>query len=337
MVEPVAFSEPMSTASNFNGVRLSSRIIPADRAAGGADWGESFVISRDVIALSIGDVCGHGPAKQAPMGALRGAIRDAAGRGLDPASVLGEANDFLRRLDSTESATAVFALLNTRDRTLTYANAGHPPPLMTGPFGAIFLEFPEADLPLGIEDRLRPTLRQINVPAATLFVFYTDGVSERNGRPLQGEGELRRAAIFAHHFADVDAAVAIEEQMLLSGSNRDDAAILTAWTPHAPIVRNAGARKRVRANRRAGDRGRSTPLSAEHREGNTLNFLVQCPCQHTLEYHGDTSGCQQCKCPRDRRTALEALIMTLQPQPWTTERAREVASNERSAHAGDRA
>ena len=337
MVEPVAFSEPHSTASNFNGVRLSSRVIPADRAADGADWCESFVISGDVIALSIGDVCGHGPGKALLTSALREVIRDAARRGLDPASVLAEANDFLRRLDPDENATAVFSLLDTRDRTFTYANAGHPPPLMAGPFGAIFLEFPEADFPLGIEDRLRPAVRRINAPAATLFVLYTDGVSERNRLPLQGESELRRAALFAHHFADVDAAVAIEEQLFLSESNRDDAAILTAWTPHAPIVRNAGTRKRVRANRRAGDRNRPEPLKTDHRKGHAVNFLVHCPCQHTLEYHGDSSGCQLCACSRDRRTALEALIMTLQPQPWTTERSREESGQQRSAHAGDRA
>ena len=201
MIDPIEsreFSEPASTSAAFHGVRLSTRIMPAALDAQGGDWCEAFVVSRDVVAVSIGDVCGHGAEKSAAMIALRQAIRNAAWLGLDPAEILAAANAFLRRYDPEENATAIFALLNTRRRSLVFANAGHPPPLMAGSLGALFLEFRQTDLPLGITAEMVPTLHVVNVPVSTLLVFYTDGVSERGRKPIQGEAQLRDAAMFAY-------------------------------------------------------------------------------------------------------------------------------------------
>jgi hypothetical protein len=67
-----------------------------------------------------------------------------------------------------------------------------------------------------------------------LLVFYTDGVTEHQRKPLEGAAELCNAAIFARKFSALPSAAVIEKQMFLTGANRDDAAILTAWTPPAP-------------------------------------------------------------------------------------------------------
>jgi serine phosphatase RsbU (regulator of sigma subunit) len=242
LVETDAILEPAATNADFQGLRLSSRIMPAALAVRGGDWCEAFAVSPDVVALSIGDVCGHGAEKFAAMNEVRQAIRDAAGRGLDPGGTLAAANRFLRHYDPEENATAIFALFNVRERSLVFANAGHPPPLMAGPFGALYLEFPEADLPLGIEAEIAPALHAVSVPAATLLVFYTDGVSECGRKPLLGEAQLLDAAAFAYQVSHLASAGVIERQMFLTGSNHDDAAILTAWTLGVPIMRGRSAR-----------------------------------------------------------------------------------------------
>jgi serine phosphatase RsbU (regulator of sigma subunit) len=228
---PLEAPEPASRSWWIQGVRLSSHIAAAERQARGGDWCEAFSISGHVVALSIGDVCGHGEEKHAAMSAIRETIRDAACRGLDPARTLLAGHRFMQAFDLAEYATALFGLLNLRERTFTFANAGHPAPLMASPRETTFLEYAQCDLPLGIADPFLPALRTVSIPPATLLVFYTDGVTEHARKPLEGSAELREAAIFATEYRLLPAASVIGKQMFLTGSNDDDAAILTAWTP----------------------------------------------------------------------------------------------------------
>jgi serine phosphatase RsbU (regulator of sigma subunit) len=245
MIEPIEtleILEPETASSIFRGVRLSARIMPAALATRGGDWCETFAVSEDIVALSIGDVCGHGAEKFTTMTEVRRTIRDAVCRGLDPQQALALANRFLCKYDPDENATAILALLDVRQRSLVFANAGHPPPLIAGPLGTLFLEYPQADVPLGIMAEITPALHVVSVPAATLLVLYTDGVSEHDRKPIHGEVQLRDAVIFAYKAKHLAAAAVIERQMFLTGPNLDDAAILTAWTIGAPIMRGGATR-----------------------------------------------------------------------------------------------
>jgi serine phosphatase RsbU (regulator of sigma subunit) len=236
VIDPLGLPEPPVPASSswkFNGVQLSARIQAAASATRGGDWCEAFVVGDGIIALSIGDVCGHGEAKYATMSAIREVIRDAARRGLDPSGSLAAAHVFLRDHDPDGYATAIFAYLDIARRKLTIANAGHPPPLMCHQAGGAYLNDGGCDLPLGIEDAFVPALRYIDVPDDALLVFYTDGVTEHDRKPLHGEAQLRQAAIFAYNFSSLPTAAVIQKHMGLADSNHDDLAILTAWTPRS--------------------------------------------------------------------------------------------------------
>jgi serine phosphatase RsbU (regulator of sigma subunit) len=241
MLNPLGTDDPLeaSTASaRFNGFQISSRIIPAAGALRGGDWCDAFSITDEVIALSIGDVSGHGDAKFDSMLAVRQAIRDSALRGLDPAQTLAEVNRFLHRNAPGEIVTAIFALLNTRKRSLLFANAGHPPLLLAGSHGTLFLEYPNSDLPLGVERAFMPTIHEVSLPAATLIVFYTDGVSESGRDSVKGSIQLRATAKFVRDLPELPPATTIEAMTLPTGSNFDDAAILTVRTPFSPVTRN---------------------------------------------------------------------------------------------------
>jgi hypothetical protein len=52
--------EPYSTDTIYNGVAITTRIVPAENARNGGDWCEAWPLSATTVALSIGDVCGHG-------------------------------------------------------------------------------------------------------------------------------------------------------------------------------------------------------------------------------------------------------------------------------------
>jgi serine phosphatase RsbU (regulator of sigma subunit) len=230
-VDAVEGGELLGTRTTFNGFKLSTRIVPAGDAVRGGDWCETFAVSDTVVALSIGDVCGHGPGVHASMLRTRRSVRDAASRGLDPAQTLAAVNAALALEEPGLYVSALFALLDTTSYAFTYANAGHPPPLMAGSFGQRFIESAEADLLLGVDPAATPSLHTAHLPADTLLVMYTDGVTDRERDGALGQRQLRKATVLARKFRRVAASLILEREMALTGSGHDDAAILTAWTP----------------------------------------------------------------------------------------------------------
>jgi len=42
-----------------------------------------------------------------------------------------------------------------------------------------------------------------------------------------------------------------------------------------------------------------------------VDFLISCPCGHTLEQHEFNAGCKRCACRRNRVGALDAAIATV--------------------------
>ena len=200
------------------------------RAGRGGDWCETFAISENHIALSIGDISGHGIDEYDLMVAVRKVIHDAVLRGLSPMCALAEANRFLCINHPKKTATALLAFLNTDEQSLIFANAGHPAPLMANTEKTSFLEFPESDMLLGIDIDAKTKIRIIDVPPSTLLVLYTDGVSEHRKDAIQGEHELFDAVTLAYRSTSFPKADIIEKTMFLSGLNTDDVSILTAFT-----------------------------------------------------------------------------------------------------------
>lgn len=228
-------AESSSTCSLFNGACISTRVLPARDSSRSADWCDVFVISEDIVALSVGDVCGHGDERYETMVAIRQAIRDLAALALDPATILARANRIVRERFADLTATALVAFLDTRSAYATFANAGHPPPLLVTSGGAHYEIAPIADLPLGVEDDLTSLTHVVQTPPRTLLVLYTDGVTEHERLPLLGEAQLLDAASSAYWNPLSPTALAIQERMIPRGTNRDDAALLTAWLPRTPM------------------------------------------------------------------------------------------------------
>lgn len=225
-----------STILRFNDLRLTTRIIPADGVATSGDWCESFRVSSDIVALSIGDVCGHGAPTVPTMRLMRRLLREAAGQGLGPSQMLAVANFALCELEPHLYVTAIAALFDTRRREFRFANAGRPPPLLTCSTEQRFLGPSRGSLLLGVNAGTIVPEQTVRMPANALLVLYTDGVTERYRDGIHGQEDLRNAAMFAHHYSTLPAASVIERQMFLTGPNNDDAAILAVRTPESRMT-----------------------------------------------------------------------------------------------------
>src|SRR5207248_4334605 len=129
------------------GVTVAARYLPAraDTEVGG-DWYDVVPLDDGRLALTIGDVSGHGIEAASLMARLRDALRSAALEGEDVSPATERVDRLVQRERSGSDAiaTAIFAVIGADRADLRFTSAGHPPPLVVGPDGGV--EFAEGRL-----------------------------------------------------------------------------------------------------------------------------------------------------------------------------------------------
>src|SRR3954454_2374322 len=156
------------------GARCATRYLPTSAGVEvGGDWYDVFALPGGQLALVMGDVTGHDVHAATVMDKLRAALRAYALDGYSPGEALSRLNQFPLLLHPNVMATCVYAIYAADRRTLTWASAGHSPPLLTAPGRpAEYLEAASPQPPIGAwpdgeyldEARLLP-------PGARLLLF----------------------------------------------------------------------------------------------------------------------------------------------------------------------
>lgn len=149
----------------------------------GGDWYDVIDLGAGRTAVVIGDVMGRGVRAAAVMGQLRAATRAFAKLDLSPTDVLEHLDPLVQDLAGDQIVTCVYAVFDASDHTLTYANAGHLPPVHAHADGRLSL-LREVGPPLGAGHYgLAPTT--VHLGPADVLLLYTDGLVERRGEDLQ--------------------------------------------------------------------------------------------------------------------------------------------------------
>lgn len=207
------------------GVVLSTAYRPAVTGLEiGGDWYDAFMLSDGRLAVTIGDVAGHGLAASIVMGKMRQSLRLAAAMVPHPAAMLAAADGALRVEHPDMMVTAFVGLLEPRTGVLHWASAGHPPAMIRRPDGRIE-ELGGQAPPLGIYDVAAPCFATSLEPAS-FFVAYTDGLIEFAHDVLSGLAKVRAAITAPELAARSDAAAALFDSVV-GESARDDVAVLT--------------------------------------------------------------------------------------------------------------
>ncbi len=230
----IAVSDPFRPPSRDGNLRprdngaVDTRVTvwncPQGDARAGGDWSDAFLTADHTVALTIGDVSGHGEQVAATMSVVRSAIMRALHGIKVPADVLSIANEVA--CERGVIVTAIVAVVDHQRRTLTFANAGHPPPLMCTKDDQTFLTHEQADLPLGVFHNELATNHVVALPPDALVVFYTDGITEHTRDPIAGARELVAASQRAHSRPGLSAARTIAREVLKSDRGDDDAAVI---------------------------------------------------------------------------------------------------------------
>ena len=158
----------------------------AEEAIVGGDWYDAFKLPDGRIALSIGDVAGHGLRAAIVMGEVRQAFRAAALNPKSPSLVLERANTIVNMRPNPVMVTAIFGIIDPATSTITYAAAGHPPPVLALPC-TLVERLPTGGIPLGIADEIDATDWSFTIPPGAYLALYTDGLIEFSHDVLEGE------------------------------------------------------------------------------------------------------------------------------------------------------
>jgi CHASE3 domain sensor protein len=247
-------------------IRMDAIYRPATAEAQvGGDWYDAFELPDKRILFSIGDVAGHGLQAALAMSRARQAIVAAALHENDPAQVLVRANAAIM-LQGSPMVTAICGYIDPLSFAITYATAGHPPPILAHP-GVAAVLLAHDGVPLGIEAAATYTTFTATAGAGAVLVLYTDGVIEFERDVIGGEARLLDAARLA--VAAADPASAIERTIFAAHPPTDDVAILTVTfapvnDPAAGEPDGAPGKIARRVGGDAGERGRATlrPRSA---------------------------------------------------------------------------
>jgi anti-sigma regulatory factor (Ser/Thr protein kinase) len=168
------------------GVDVAARYLPARDTAVGGDWYDVFPLPTGHVGMVIGDVAGRGVWAAAVMGQVRSAVRAFALDGTPPALIAARVT---RLLHPHAMATLVYLVFDPDTWTVRYLNAGHLPPLIVTPEGAVsFLE--GGSPPLGAAAEAVYHEEVAALPPGSTIVLYTDGLAEVRGESID-EGLAR--------------------------------------------------------------------------------------------------------------------------------------------------
>jgi serine phosphatase RsbU (regulator of sigma subunit) len=181
------------------GLEAAVRYLPAGQSARvGGDWYETTAIDDAEVFLAIGDVSGHGLSAVAAMARLRNALSGLAFTGATPDALLGWLNRLVLQWPPEPAATVLTATALTGrfdpvSRTLTWAQAGHLPPVLIRDGVPRLLDPPEGILLGACPDPAFAT-SITRLAAGDLLMLYTDGLIERRASDIdEGFGLLLAA------------------------------------------------------------------------------------------------------------------------------------------------
>ncbi len=182
------------TPFDLPGLRTVVRYLPASQASRvGGDWYITAEMPDGSVLLAIGDVGGHGLEAAAGMARLRGALAGLAITGAPPERLLGWLNDLVWHVSPEHTASVIAGYFDPRDRVLTWAQAGHPPPVLVRGAWALPLE-PPAGILLGA-GRAAYDAERLMLRPGDLLLLYSDGLVERRDRSIDEGVERLVAAV----------------------------------------------------------------------------------------------------------------------------------------------
>jgi predicted ester cyclase len=181
----------------LEGCQITPYYLPA-REVGG-DFYDFFELDDGRVGFAVGDATGKGVPAAFVMSAtcaLLGGVATALSS--SPGEVLSRVNDaVLSRIPPNMFITCFCAILDPKNGTLMYANAGHDLPYLWR--GGDCEELRARGMPLGLMPGMGYEEKQTTLQAGEAVLFYSDGLVEAHDPEREMFGFPRLKALVAKH------------------------------------------------------------------------------------------------------------------------------------------
>lgn len=172
-------------------LEIAARYIPMTAVAG--DFYDFIQVDSDRLGILVADVSGHGVPAALVASMVKIAFAGQSGRAADPAGVLSGMNEVLHGRVQRQFVTAVYTFIDTAERTIVYASAGHPWPLLHRKATRKVEALKQGGLVLGPFRKTPYVNSRVPFEPGDRLLLYTDGIIEaaNSGDELFGDHLLQ--------------------------------------------------------------------------------------------------------------------------------------------------
>jgi sigma-B regulation protein RsbU (phosphoserine phosphatase) len=169
------------------GVTIHAEYVPASSVAG--DVYEFVGDDGRSAGILVADVAGHGVPAALIASMVKIAVSSQRHLASDPAAMMRELNETLRREVHRAFVTATYLWIDGDERTVAVVNAGHPSPLRLR--AGRLEELGASGILLGRFGGANYTAQKTELRAGDRIVAFTDGIAEARNRREEEFGEER--------------------------------------------------------------------------------------------------------------------------------------------------
>ncbi|MFG2602441.1 PP2C family protein-serine/threonine phosphatase [Streptomyces sp. NPDC048514] len=206
---------------------LAAHRLPASASTLiGGDWYDALELSDGQTLLSVGDLTGQGLAVASGMAMLLGAVRGMAMAGTQPGQLLSMLNQLLDATVQPALGSAVCCRYRPETRSLLWAQAGHPAPLLYRDGTGSRLTAPDGVL-LGATSGAAYGQAEVTLEPGDLLLLHTDGLASGHSGAAAVDHLLDLAPRFGAALGARDCVRVIVEEFGTAG-REDDACVLVA-------------------------------------------------------------------------------------------------------------
>jgi len=179
------------------GVDLAARWEPA--SGFGGDYYDVMPVGDDAVAVCIADVCGKGLPAALLVSSLQATVRAFVTDGAAPHEAVARINRALCRQGAHGRFVTLFvAVLDLRESTLHFCNAGHNPPILVRADGTV-CRLESGGAVVGVFDAAAYESGRATVARGDRLLLFTDGLVEAGASASREYGDEHLVDIVVGH------------------------------------------------------------------------------------------------------------------------------------------